>query len=113
MLLALMNLKALITTPGGYMKDSYKTLLLASMLSLITITGVQAHGVRAYYPHAEIEQTDAADKNHEYLKVEETRRISQATTSGHQVMAPNINGYTEESRNRISSERVSVTKSDR
>ena len=32
------------------MNRAYKTFLLASMLSVITITGVQAHGVRPYYP---------------------------------------------------------------
>ena len=69
------------------MNRAYKTFLLASMLSVITITGVQAHGVRPYHPpETEQKPEEEANKNDEQVKVEEP----------HEVIAPTTSGYTEE-----------------
>ena len=71
------------------MNRAYKTLLLASMLSVITITGVQAHGVRAYYPpETEQKLKEEANKNDEQVKVEQT----------HELVDPTANGSVEERR---------------
>ena len=85
------------------MKASYKKLLIVGMLGLVPITGVQAHGVRPYFPPAETEQSGEVTKNHEYVKLEETRKIARDSTNDVQVIAPRISETYEKSMNSDSS----------
>ena len=85
------------------MNASYKKLLIVGMLGFMPITGVQAHGVRPYFPPVETEQSGEVTKNHEYVKLEETRKIARDSTNDVQVIAPRISETYENSMNSHSS----------
>jgi hypothetical protein len=83
------------------MKTSYKKLLIVATLGFMPITGAQAHGVAPYFPPAEPEHRQGGEstKNHEYVKLEETRKIARDSTNDVQVIAPRISQKYESSMN--------------
>lgn len=72
------------------MKKTCKALVIFGLLGFMPLTGAQAHGVRPYFPPAETKHKQGREstENHEYVKLEETRKIARDSTGEDQ--APRV-----------------------